>query len=116
MSGREEVRAWLEGRQPVPPASLRAQIDSALAGVPGAQPESPALAEGEGRVAGVLGEAALDRLRAALGAGKDRRAAMDLLAADALLTYACEAAAEAGPDALEALIQEYGPERLARLL
>lgn len=44
-----------------------------------------------------------------------RSDALDLLAADALLTWACEAAAEAGEDAFASFRTTYGEARLARL-
>ena len=47
-----------------------------------------------------LAEGAASCLRAALHRPAHRAAAMDLLSADALLTHACAAAAEAGPDVL----------------
>ena len=40
----------------------------------------------------------------------------DLLAADALMTYAFEAAADAGAEAVASLAAAYGPARFARLL
>jgi hypothetical protein len=70
-----------------------------------------------------LGEAALLCLNDALVRGNDRAAALDLLAADALLTYGCEAATEqdlAADDedvrALENFAQAYGAAGLSRLL
>jgi len=45
-------------------------------------------------------------LRAVLGSAGDRSAALDLLAADALLTHAFEVAAEAGPERLEEMAWE----------
>jgi hypothetical protein len=63
-----------------------------------------------------LGEAALVCLRAALRRADDRAAALDLLAADALLTYGCEAAAEQEDGAVTRFAESYGPARLARLL
>jgi hypothetical protein len=62
----------------------------------------------QGSAAGpeLLANAALDRLRLVLASAGDRSAAFDLLAADALLTQACEAAAEKGPEALREFAQE----------
>lgn len=54
-------------------------------------------------------------LRAALERGSDRAAALDLLAADALLTAACGAAAQTGSTSIEALAAE-AAERLSRIL
>lgn len=57
---------------------------------------------------GALAEAALERMRAAAALpDRDRETAYQLLAADALLTYACQAAAEEGPGALRALTDRY---------
>ena len=47
-----------------------------------------------------LANAATACLRAALQHPSSKSAALDLLSADALLTHACAAAAEAGPDEL----------------
>src|SRR5690606_980843 len=53
---------------------------------------------------------------AALAEAHDRSGALHLLAADALLTYAFEAAAERGPEAVTALAERRGAARLALLL
>lgn len=63
-----------------------------------------------------LGEAALACLRDALKQGRDRAAALPLLAADALLTSACEAAAEEGIDALERVCATLSAQRMAELI
>lgn len=118
----EPVRAWIDARPEAPPALAR-RVEEALAR---AAPDdvSPE------RLPELLAEAGLDRLRAALElsrAAADERllgeerpparaAALDLLAADALLTYACEAAADLGPEALEALAARYGAVRMAALI
>jgi hypothetical protein len=77
---------WLDARHPLPPAALRARIDSAL----GADLDRDAvdaseklLAAGERLVRSLLDEDATSR-----------GSALDLLAADALVTYAFEAASE----------------------
>ncbi|MEP6590109.1 MAG: hypothetical protein ABJC19_02895 [Gemmatimonadota bacterium] len=49
-----------------------------------------------------LADAGSAALRAAVAAGDDRRAALDLLAADALITLAMLASAEQSPTSLEA--------------
>ncbi|HEX7089219.1 MAG TPA: hypothetical protein VF192_03735 [Longimicrobiales bacterium] len=98
------ARAWLARREPRAPEGLLARMDAALAGR--AEPEIPEAFAG----------AAFSCLRAALAGGADRSAAWDLLAADALLTYACEAAAEQGPDGLAALRRVVSPERFMQLL
>ena len=75
------VDAWLRERRPRPPDVLAASLEGP--DVPGAE-RHQVLAERAVR--------ALDRARAA--PGPVRPSAFDLLAADALLTYACEAALE----------------------
>lgn len=101
----DAARAWLAGRMPAPPAPLRERLEDALA-----------RADDAAGVPAVLAEAALARLHDALALGDDRAAAFELLAADALLTYAFEAAAELGVDTVEALAEAYGPARLATLI
>ncbi|MBV6522707.1 MAG: hypothetical protein MNPFHGCM_02855 [Gemmatimonadaceae bacterium] len=78
------AREWLATREPRPPAALTARIDAVLGDVNmGAQiPE--VLVE----AAGVALEALLSRPQ------RERAVALDLLAADALATYAFEAASE----------------------
>jgi hypothetical protein len=80
------LSAWLDARRPAPPARLRARIDAAL----GRALESDAtnaaatcLSAGERLAHGLLRENATSR-----------DSALDLLAADALVTYAFEAASE----------------------
>ena len=86
------------------PPSLQNRIEAALRSAAG---------EGTGpRVPLMAAEACL---RAALAVDGDRRGAIDLLAADALLTSACEAAAAGGPGTLEALAEE-ATRRLAALI
>lgn len=71
--------AWLDSRRPAPPGDLR---DRLHAGADARRPES-LLDEGV---------EALGKARAATG--RVRESAFHLLLADALLTYACEAALE----------------------
>ncbi len=75
-----ELADWLGRREPRPPAEIRSLL---AADLPGADP-----APGE------LVEAALERLRRARREPAERSAAFELLAADAWLTYACEAAVD----------------------
>lgn len=78
------VRDWLAHREPSPPRILRERVEALALAVP----EQP------GDVAGSLvaaAEAALGRL--SLGGAGDRATALDLLAVDALVTYAFESAA-----------------------
>jgi hypothetical protein len=70
----------------------------------------------DGPVYAMLGEAALSRLRLVLASGGERAAALDLLAADALLTHALAAAAEDGEATLLEAVAEFGAARCATLL
>lgn len=94
--------AWLDARTPTPPVSLAARLRAILAergaerraaGAPD-QPEEPIadalVATAEWLLARLLGDGGLTR----------RSAALDLLAADALVTYAFEAASD-DPERLE---------------
>jgi hypothetical protein len=79
---------WLATRDEPPPAALRTRLEAALGELPSddARPVPEAFL--------VAGEALLARL---LNADRtNREGALDLLAADALVTYAFEAAAEEG--------------------
>jgi hypothetical protein len=80
------VRDWLASREPAPPAALRSRIEAALvADLARDADELPdaCLAAGE-RLVGAL-------LRSN---STSRESALDLLAADALVTYAFEAASD----------------------
>lgn len=114
----EPATVWLDRQRPVPPPRLRARMLEALAATPevGADGAAPARARHMAEAAvGILG-----RLSAGADASgarpSSRERALDLLAADALLTAACEAAGEVGEDAVLAIAGQYGPHRLARLL
>jgi hypothetical protein len=82
------LKEWLASRSPTPPGRLAARLSAAIpAGPESNSPEAP----------GVLITAALAVLRQTITEPSDERnraAALDLLAADALITYAVEAAAE----------------------
>lgn len=91
--GHEAARGWLDGREPLPPVELRSRLDDDLGGT------DPLAAR--------LTEAAVRRLRRARERPGERAAAFDLLAADAYLTYACEAAVD--PGARPAGPAEVGP-------
>ena len=80
------ISAWLDARRPAPPENLAARVRRAL-GPSLERPESDAVASCLGAV-----EKLLLSLRDDPEAG--REVALDLLAADALVTYAFEAAAE----------------------
>jgi hypothetical protein len=91
---------WFEGRVPAPPAALAARLAEAASD--GTEPEA-------------LAAAALERLGAAIAACPSRNAALDLLAADGLLTYVFEAAAERGLAELAAALDSLPPARFAAL-
>lgn len=95
--------AWLEQRQAGVPVSLVTRMRHHLAGRTGRLPDR-------------LADAAFDALRAALAAPDERVSAWDLLAADALLTAAFEAAAEEGVAAVDRLAAATGPAAFADLL
>ena len=86
---REQVLAWLDTRRPVPPATLRERLRNAVHDAP------------EGLVAHLArqGRELLDKVAARPAGG--RELALDLLAADAFATYAFEAQAEEGKEAVE---------------
>lgn len=97
--------AWLEPRIADAPESLRAQMLNAV------QETSP-----DAELPDLLANAAMLCLRRSLRAPADRASALDLLAADALLTHACEAAAENGVDALLAFTKSWDTTRFQTLL
>src|SRR5437879_3926022 len=88
---RREVLAWLDTRRPAPPPALRAHLDAAVTDSDEWLPAH--LAE--------LGQAVLARVTGRPEGG--RELALDLLAADAFVTYAFEAQAEADVRGLAAL-------------
>ena len=90
---RREVLAWLDARRPVPPAALRACLAAPVTDSTEPLPEH--LAE--------LGRRVLVRVVGRPGGG--RELALDLLAADAFVTYAFEAQAEADVAGLVALAE-----------
>ncbi len=85
---RRELLAWLETRRPVPPEALRAHLAAALS-----LPDHLAR----------LGQQTLARVAGRPAGG--RELALDLLAADAFVTYAFEAQAEADTGALTDLAE-----------
>ncbi|HUF14133.1 MAG TPA: hypothetical protein VMN78_13620 [Longimicrobiales bacterium] len=99
----EAALHWLESRDAAPPALRERMMHWAAA----SDAEEAPLA---------LGQAALAALQRALELGPARAAALELLAADALVTYACEAAAGVGSEALEQVLDAVGPVAFARLL
>jgi hypothetical protein len=104
---------WLEGRRPEPPPSLQ----EAMARV--VRDGDP----GQGAVSARLAEAAFRALAAVTSGPSVRAHALPLLAVDALLTAACEAALEEsasrdgdGGDPVAAFADSFGPQRFAGLL
>ena len=81
---RDDVLAWLEARRPVSPAALRARLERAIADTDPHSPLPAYLAE--------VGRQLLERVASRPEGG--RELALDLLAADAFITYAFEAQAE----------------------
>jgi hypothetical protein len=103
-------RAWLASRADDVPPSLQARMEPAVDGTAAATPPD---------VAGELAAAALACLQQAFDDCDERGAALHLLAADALMTSACEAAAgsPATPHAaLETLCEAMSLRRLSLLL
>lgn len=92
---------WLAGREPAPSA-----LAERLRAWAGAAPSDD--------VPTALGEASIAALRRALEMN-GRAAALELLAADALITYACEAAA-ADEQTLTKVLDDFGPAAFAPLL
>lgn len=101
-----DPRAWVQERRPGAPLSLAAAIDRVLVTTPA----------GEGRLPEQLAGAGLSALRTVVSGPPGRASASTLLAADALLTYACEAAAAEGTAALERLTDGLGLDRFSALL
>lgn len=85
---RAEVLNWLAARRPAAPPTLVEPMTSSLEDSPASLPDHLALA----------GRALLERVLARPEGG--RELALDLLAADALVTYAFEAQAEVDAAAL----------------
>lgn len=99
------IRAWLRSRTPPAPAPLLARLEAAL---------GPALDDDASSAPARLLDAAVELLRPLVArddAGRD--CALDLLAADALVTYAFEAASD-DVDSLDGLTHD-AMRRLASL-
>lgn len=105
---RHGAAEWLRRHAPDAPASLVARMDRAVQEAARAHPRLEA--------ADALGQAALSCLREALEQCDERAAALPLLAADALITAACEHAAERGPDHVLALARRFAPAALEPLV
>ena len=89
-----DLRGWLTARLREAPPSLGRRIEQALDRYPLA-PDRP--------IADSLRALADSVLSEATAGGAARDAALTLLAADALVTYACEATAETDPERLAEL-------------
>jgi len=89
---RSRLETWLRARLEGVPESLRARIQEAAASV--------AASGREAELASLLAEAGAGLLARAKAMPPSREAALTLLAADALMTYACEALAEEAPERL----------------
>jgi len=94
---RTAVLTWLGTRRPAPPPALRAQIERAVTDSPAPRPDH--LAD--------VGRALLDRVASRPQGG--RELALDLLAADAFITYAFEAQAEKDVGAVARLAEGVMP-------
>ena len=90
---RDHVVTWLAARRPPAPATLVEPMTRGLTDSPGSLPDHLANA----------GRALLERVLSLPEGG--RELALDLLAADALVTYAFEAQAEANASELVSLSQ-----------
>lgn len=98
---REQAEAWLEPRLRDAPPRLADAVRRCLER---AEPD-----EAPRQLSGWLAHAALEELgRVEAGRAGDRDEALRLLAADASLTFAFEAAAERGED-LERVADDWGP-------
>ena len=93
---RRELLAWLETRRPAPPDVLRPSLAAAVTDADLPLPDHLAL----------LGQRLLARVAGRPAGG--RELALDLLAADAFVTYAFEAQAEADVAGLAALAGRVG--------
>jgi len=93
--------AWLEARCADVPAGLADRVREALSEATRDRRSADGTALSQ-----VLLDAAVTCMKAALDQGPRREAAAHLLAADALLTWASEAAAEEGGGSLDALAGE----------
>jgi hypothetical protein len=103
-------RAWLASRADDVPPSLQARMELAVDGTAAATPPD---------VAGELTAAALACLQQAFANCDERGAAQHLLAADALITGACEAAADSAAGrnaALDTVCEATSLPRLSLLL
>ena len=94
----DDLASWLSGRKPQPPRALEGRLTETVGDEAGAPPATLA----------ALGARLLDRV--AQATTQDRSQALDLLAADALVTYAFEAQAEDDVRGLSRLAQRVSGE------
>ena len=87
------LRDWLAHREPSPPRVLRERIEALAASVP---------QDGGNPAATLVAAAELALVRLSSCTPDDRATALDLLAADALVTYAFELASDS-PDSIPGL-------------
>jgi hypothetical protein len=105
------IDRWLDARQPPPPPSLFAALVDAVAAA-----DPP-----DGPVSHRLALTGLRLLERVAGSPSTRAHALDLLTADALLTYACEAALEepggegAGRDPVDLLLETLASRTFAHM-
>jgi hypothetical protein len=90
------LKAWLDSRTPLLPERLARRLERALpeTGDPGPETIAERLTLAAVAILTQLGHDETGRSDASPAAGGVSTAALDLLAADALVTYAAEAAAE----------------------
>jgi hypothetical protein len=89
---RASVLAWLKGREPEPPVDLAAKLTRCVESAPETVFAGASVAVVVGALGTWLLRSVVERQEAAYDA------ALDLLAADAFVTYAFEAASEEGDD------------------
>lgn len=89
---RDSVLVWLQGRQPQPPVTLARQLARRIEIAADSAFEGDSIAQ----VVGALGVTSLREVVERQNVAYD--AALDLLAADAFVTYAFEAVSEEGGD------------------
>lgn len=106
MSGLLDAERWLESRLREAPAELAAEVRALVRGAAARGGGGPL---GGGEVADLLATAGLLGLDEVVAAPGGRESALRLLAADAALTCAFEAAAETGGDVAR-LCASIGPE------
>ena len=89
---RASIHSWLAERQPEPPADLAVKLAECVDAAPDAVLAGDSLAEVIGALGTWLLQSVVDHPKSSYDA------AMELLAADAFVTYAFEAASEEGSD------------------